>query len=88
MKITLIAGLAIATAAMELRPFGPFAGCESFRGERPRVTVLRWPPDLTPWTVELAAVAQRLEAKTKQTRWTGMLEPTSSSSGTSSSPLT
>ncbi len=26
--------------------------------------------DLTPWTVELAAVAQRLEAKTKQTRWT------------------
>lgn len=26
--------------------------------------------DPTPWTGELAAVAQRLEAKTKQTRWT------------------
>jgi hypothetical protein len=27
-------------------------------------------PDLTPWRLELVRIAERLEAKTKQTRWT------------------
>src|ERR1044072_5665255 len=31
-------------------------------------------PDPTPWTVELLRIAERLEAKTTQTRWTDRTE--------------
>jgi hypothetical protein len=40
----------------------------SVAGERDTVGAMV--PDPTPWGVELAKVAERLEAKTKQTRWT------------------